>query len=81
MRQAVDPQQKHQSFGISFPPSLKKLAQRRAYSLEIPLSKYLQQLVEADLTSSSPAATSSAQPDASRKQTGKRTRTSTMNTS
>ena len=52
MRTAVDPHQKHQSFGISFPPTLRKAAQRRAHNLELPLSKYLQRLVEDDIRGS-----------------------------
>jgi hypothetical protein len=49
MRNVVDPSRKHQAFGISFPPELRAAARKRAFSLEINFSRYLQHLVEADL--------------------------------
>jgi hypothetical protein len=49
MRKAVHPEKKHQSFGVSFPPHLRHAARKRAYNLEVNLSRYLQHLVEADL--------------------------------
>ena len=49
MRKTVHPEKKHQSFGVSFPPQLRRAARKRAYTLEVNLSRYLQHLVEADL--------------------------------
>ena len=49
MRKSVHPEKKHQSFGVSFPPTLRRAARRRAYNIEVYLSRYLQHLVEADL--------------------------------
>ena len=49
MRKTVHPEKKHQSFGVSFPPALRHAARKRAYNLEVNLSRYLQHLVEADL--------------------------------
>ena len=49
MRKTVHPEKKHQSFGVSFPPHLRHAARKRAYNLEVNLSRYLQHLVEADL--------------------------------
>ena len=49
MRKTVHPEKKHQSFGVSFPPHLRHAARKRAYHLEVNLSRYLQHLVEADL--------------------------------
>lgn len=49
MRKSVHPEKKHQSFGVSFPPHLRHAARKRAYHLEVNLSRYLQHLVEADL--------------------------------
>ena len=49
MRKTVHPEKKHQSFGVSFPPHLRQAARKRAYNLEVNLSRYLQHLVEADL--------------------------------
>ena len=49
MRKSIHPEKKHQSFGVSFPPHLRHAARKRAYSLEVNLSRYLQHLVEADL--------------------------------
>jgi hypothetical protein len=49
MRKSVHPEKKHQSFGVSFPPLLRRAARKRAYNLEVNLSRYLQHLVEADL--------------------------------
>ena len=49
MRNAVHPEKKHQSFGVSFPPLLRQAARKRAYNIEVNLSRYLQHLVEADL--------------------------------
>ena len=50
MRKTVHPEKKHQSFGVSFPPHLRHAARKRAYNLEANLSRYLQHLVEADLS-------------------------------
>ena len=49
MRNAVHPEKKHQSFGVSFPPHMRQAARKRAYKIEVNLSRYLQHLVEADL--------------------------------
>lgn len=49
MRQPLPPDKRNRAFGISFPPDLKEAARRRAYQLEISLSRYLQRLVEQDL--------------------------------
>lgn len=49
MRKFVHPEKRHQSFGVSFPPQLRQAARKRAYTLEVNLSRYLQHLVEADL--------------------------------
>ena len=49
MRKPIHPTKKHQSFGISFPPALRNAARKRAYNVEMNLSRYLQHLVEADL--------------------------------
>lgn len=49
MRKPIHPEKKHQSFGVSFPPHLRRAARKRAYNLEVNLSRYLQHLVEADL--------------------------------
>lgn len=49
MRKTIHPEKKHQSFGVSFPPHLRRSARKRAYTLEVNLSRYLQHLVEADL--------------------------------
>ena len=57
MRKAIHPEKRHQSFGVSFPPDLRQAARKRAYNLEVNLSRYLQHLVEADLgTTPLPAA-------------------------
>jgi len=49
MRKTIAQHQKHIPFGISFPPALRKAAVSRSHKLEMPLSKYIQRLVEADL--------------------------------
>ena len=49
MRKSVHPEKKHQSFGVSFPPHLRQAARKRAYNIEVNLSRYLAHLVEADL--------------------------------
>ena len=52
MRKPIHPAKKHQSFGVSFPPALRNAARKRAYNVEMNLSRYLQHLVEADLGTS-----------------------------
>ncbi len=49
MRKSIPKEKRNQSFGISFPPSLRDKARKRAFQLEISLSAYLQRLVEKDL--------------------------------
>lgn len=49
MRKPIPKDRRNKAFGISFPPELKDRARKRAFSLEMSLSAYLQQLVERDL--------------------------------
>lgn len=55
MRKPVTPSTRHRTFSISFPPSLQSAARKRAHMLELTLSAYMQQLVEADIAGRSAA--------------------------
>lgn len=49
MRAKIPPGKKHKARGVSLPPTMSKEAMKRAGSLEMSFSRYVQRLIEADL--------------------------------
>lgn len=49
MRAKVSPAKRHKARGVSLPPTMSKEAMKRAGSLEMSFSRYVQRLIEVDL--------------------------------